>query len=134
MPEVIDTPTLKRSWPVVSECLVIHNKHDYDAAIVRLNELLDEVGENTKHPLYEFLDVLGVMIEHYEGEHYPFEEVKGLDVLRYLMQEHGLHQSDLKEIGSQGIVSEVLNGKRQLNVNQIRRLSQRFKVSPSVFF
>ena len=49
------------------------------------------------------------------------------------MEEHGLKQADLPEIGSQGIVSEVLSGKRELNVRQIRALAKRFHVSPAVF-
>ena len=49
------------------------------------------------------------------------------------MDEHGLTQSDLPEVGSQGVVSEIIHGKRDLNVRQIRALATRFKVSPSVF-
>jgi HTH-type transcriptional regulator/antitoxin HigA len=49
------------------------------------------------------------------------------------MEKHGLKQSDLTEIGSQGVVSEILSGKRQLNVRQVKMLSNRFKVSPAVF-
>jgi len=54
-------------------------------------------------------------------------------LLRFFMEEHNLSQSDLAEVGSQGVVSEILNGKRGLNVRQIRALSKRFGVSPSVF-
>jgi HTH-type transcriptional regulator / antitoxin HigA len=49
------------------------------------------------------------------------------------MEGHGLTQSDLPEIGSQGVVSEILRGKRELNVRQIRALAKRFHVSPGVF-
>ena len=44
-----------------------------------------------------------------------------------------MNQRDLKEIGSQGVISEILNGKRKLNLRQIVELSKRFAVSPSVF-
>ena len=54
-------------------------------------------------------------------------------MLRFFMEEHNLRQSELPEIGSQGVVSEILRGKRELNVRQIRALSERFGVSPSVF-
>ena len=94
---------------------------------------MDEVGVDEKHPLYGFLEVLGIVIENYEAEHYDLDGATGADALKYLMQEHDLHQDDLSEIGSQGVVSEILNGKRQLNVNQIHKLSERFKVSPVVF-
>jgi len=129
----MDTPVLKKSWPVVENYLSIHNKHDYLLAVNMLNQLLDEVGGNEKHPLYAFLEVLGIIIENYETEHYDLDGATGADALKYLMQEHDLRQDDLPEISSQGVVSEILNGKRQLNVGQIQKLSERFKVSPAVF-
>jgi HTH-type transcriptional regulator/antitoxin HigA len=49
------------------------------------------------------------------------------------MEEHSLSQSDLPEIGSQGVVSEILNGKRKLNIRQIQALAKRFRVSPATF-
>jgi HTH-type transcriptional regulator/antitoxin HigA len=49
------------------------------------------------------------------------------------MLDHNLKQTDLTEIGSQGVVSEILNGKRELNIRQIKLLSKRFSASPSVF-
>jgi HTH-type transcriptional regulator/antitoxin HigA len=49
------------------------------------------------------------------------------------MEEHGLRQSDLPEVGSQGVISEILSGKRDLNLRQIRELAKRFQVSPAVF-
>ena len=60
-------------------------------------------------------------------------ECGGAEVLRFFMAEHNLTQSGLPEVGSQGVVSEILRGKRDLNVRQIRALSKRFGVSPSVF-
>ncbi|WP_167338422.1 helix-turn-helix domain-containing protein [Paraburkholderia oxyphila] len=50
------------------------------------------------------------------------------------MNQHNLKQSDLPEIGSQGVISEILNGKRELNTRQIGLLAQRFRISPAVFF
>ncbi|CAG0940149.1 partial Antitoxin HigA, partial [Candidatus Brocadiaceae bacterium] len=99
-----------------------------------LNQLLDEVGDNEQHPLYSLLDTMGTLISCYEQEHCTIPDASPQDVLAYLMQEHGLKQSDLSEIGSQGVVSEILNGKRQLNKRQIVALAERFAVSPEVFF
>jgi HTH-type transcriptional regulator/antitoxin HigA len=127
------TPELQIHWQNVAPLLTIRNEREYNAAVKRLNELLDEIGDNEKHPLYSLLDTLGTLIEAYEEEHYPIPESSGADVLRYLMDEHGLTQSSLPEIGSQGVVSEILNGKRELNVRQIRTLAERFKVSTAVF-
>jgi HTH-type transcriptional regulator/antitoxin HigA len=66
-------------------------------------------------------------------EHHALADASGLEVLKYLMEEHDLTQSDLPEIGSQGVVSEVLRGKRELNVHQIKKLAARFHVSPAAF-
>ena len=125
---------LKKSWPAVGSYLSIRSKRDYEMAVQMLNRLLDEVGDDESHPLFGFLEVLGIVIEYYEAEHYKVDDVSGIEVLKYLMQEHELHQEDLSDIGSQGVVSEILNGKRQLNVGQIQKLSDRFKVSPAIFF
>lgn len=113
--------------------MTIQNEQDYDRLVDQLNQLIDEVGTNESHPMYEFLDTLGTIIHAYEEEHFPMPEASGAEVLQYLMEEHGLRQSDLPEIGSQGVVSEILNGKRELNVRQIRELARRFQVSPAVF-
>ena len=122
-----------KSWRIIAPLFSIRNKREHNTAVKRLNELLDEIGEDEKHPLYSLLDTLGTLIEAYEDEHHPIPDSSGADVLRYLMDEHGLTQSSLPEIGSQGVVSEVLNGKREMNVRQIRLLAKRFKVSTAVF-
>lgn len=124
---------LQAHWTNIAPLLTIRNEREYNAAVKRLNELLDEIGNNEKHPLYSLLDTLGTLVYVYEEEHYPIPDVTGAEVLRFLMDEHGLTQSDLPEIGSQGVVSEILNGKRELNVRQVRSLAQRFKVSSAAF-
>lgn len=128
------TKELQIPWQVLGPLLTIRSEEEYEQAVERMNQLIDEVGTVETHPLYDLLDTLGTLVHAYEEEHYRMPAVSGIDALRYLMDEHGLKQSELPEIGSQGIVSEVLNGKRTLNVRQIQALSDRFGVSPSVFF
>jgi len=127
------TKDIQTHWTYVQPILSIRNEREYDLAVERLNELLDEVGGNEKHPLYGLLDTLGTLIHAYEEEHDPIPDSSGVDVLCLLLEEHGLKQSDLPEIGSQGVVSEILNGKRDLNIRQMRELAKRFHVSPAVF-
>lgn len=124
---------LRRSWTKVSPLLDIQCEQEYDLAVERLNGLIDEVGTDEQHPLYSLLDTLGTVLHAYEEKHHPMPKSKGPDLLRLLMEEHGVTQSGLPEVGSQGVVSEILAGKRELNVRHIRALSKRFKVSPSVF-
>lgn len=120
-------------WTNIAPLLTVRNEREYNAAVKRMNELLDEIGTNEKHPLYTLLDTLGTLVHAYEEEHYPIPESSGADILRFLMDENGLTQSDLPEVGSQGVVSEILNGKRELNLRQIRGLAEKFKVSPAAF-
>ena len=127
-------PELKQQWTAIAPYLTISNEQQYDIAVERLNILLDEVGDDESHPLYGLLDTLGILIEAYDNEHYPLPDCSGTDALAYLMEEHSLSQSDLPEIGSQGVVSEILNGKRNLNVRQIEALAERFNVSSATFF
>jgi len=127
------TKDLQLHWTPLQPYLTIRNEREYDLAVKRLNVLLDEVGTNERHPLYGLLDTLGTLIQVYEEKHHPIPESSGSEMLQFFMEEHSLTQSDLPEIGSQGVVSELLNGKRQLNVRQIRHLAKRFHVSPAVF-
>jgi HTH-type transcriptional regulator/antitoxin HigA len=124
---------LEAHWATIRPLLTIRNERDYERAVKRMETLLDEIGSDERHPLYSLLDTLGTLLEAYEEKHHPIPDAGGVAALEYLMEEHGLTQSQMPEIGSQGVVSEVLNGKRDLNVRQIRGLSKRFKVSPAVF-
>jgi HTH-type transcriptional regulator / antitoxin HigA len=127
------TQELQEHWTPLQRLLSIRNEKEYDQAVEKLNLLIDEVGTDEKHPLYELLDTVGIVIQAYEDRHYPVPSCSGSDALRFLMAEHDLKQSDLQEVGSQGVVSEILNGRRDLNVRQIRALAKRFRVSPAVF-
>ena len=118
----------------MSSLLKIQDERDYDLATERLNSLIDEVGTDEQYSLYSLLDTLGTVVHAWEEQHHPIPRSEGVDSLRFLMEEHELTQSDLPEVGSsQGVVSEILAGKRKLNIRQIRALSERFGVSPSVF-
>ena len=127
------TPETQRSWEAIGPLLSIRNEREYDRAMKRLNHLLDEVGTDEHHPLYTLLDTLGTVVNSYEEQHHPMPECRGADMLRFFMEEHDLTQSDLPEVGSQGVVSEILRGKRELNVRQVRALAKRFHVSSDVF-
>ena len=130
----LELKNIKKIWPSVSKILAVpHNKKEYLNLCERLDELIDEVGNDEKHPLASLMETIGLLISKYEEENYPVKESNGITVLKELMVEHSLNQTDLKEIGSQGVVSEILNGKRELNIRQIKLLSKRFSVSPAVF-
>lgn len=80
------------------------------------------------------LELLSVLIESYEDEHYPFPEVPPNEILKFLMEENDYKQSDLLHIfGSSGIASEVVNGKRSISKAQAKKLAEFFKVSVELF-
>ena len=100
-----------------------------------MEQLLEEIGDDEQHPFADLLDIVSTLVMQYEEDH--FDQIlpaQPREVLKFLMEQHGLKQVDLKkEIGSQGVVSEILAGNRELNTRQIRALAKRFAVSPAVF-
>lgn len=125
---------IAKIWPGIQNIFSEpHNQKEYTRLVHILDGLIDEVGENESHPLASLMETLGSLIESYEDQNIQMTEGSPSDALKFLMDEHDLKQSDLPEIGSQGVISEILSGKRQFNVRQIKLLSQRFKVSPAVF-
>ena len=127
------TDDIQVHWRVVRSLFSIRNEKEYDLAIERLNALIDEVGNNEEHPLYELLDTLGAVIHTYEEKHYPIPECSGVEMLQFLMETHQLEPSDLPEIGVPDAVLELLSGKRELTVKHLQALAARFHVSPTVF-
>lgn len=83
----------------------------------------------------EMAELLTLLIRDFEEKRYQLPRAKPLEALRFLIEQHGLRQKDLVDVfGTPSIVSEVLNGKRELNKDHIKRLSLRFHVSPELFF
>jgi len=123
--------TLKH-WKELSPIISVpQNEDDYDRLVSLLDELLDLKTPDSH--VESLIQLISEMIRFYDEEHYPIDDVSGVEALQYLMKEHRLTQSDLPEIGSQGVVSEILSGKRTLNVRQIKDLAVRFQVSPQTF-
>jgi antitoxin component HigA of HigAB toxin-antitoxin module len=82
----------------------------------------------------QYARVIEEFIVHYERDRFPSPKSTPQDVLAFLMEQQGLSQLDIaKDLGGQPNVSNVLSGKRQLNVRQIKRLASRFHVNPGVF-
>ena len=125
---------ISKAWPTLKAVFSVpHSEKSYQALVKTLDSLIDEVGNDQKHKLAPAMETIGSLIENYEAQEYKIKESSPVDTLKYLMQEHGLKQSGLKEIGSQGVVSEILTGKRTLNIEQVKKLSAKFHVSPLVF-
>ncbi len=128
---------LAKAWAALNreaQIGVIRTERDYRKMSALVDKLIDEIGSDENHELSGLLSVSGSLIEQYEVDNVHIDDAPLADVLRSLMTEHGLKQADLAgEIGSQDIVSEVLNGKRKLNARQAKALGERFSLSPVVF-
>ena len=83
----------------------------------------------------DYLSVLGTIVHEYESQHHPIPDIYGVDLVKALMIEFNLKQKDLVPIfKTESIVSDVLNGKRQLTTNHIQKLADFFHTSPAAFF
>ena len=112
---------------------LIRNDEELAKYTARLFKLTSK--DETTREEDEVIELLTLLIEHYEAERYPVPKADPVTVLRFLMESQGLSQKDLAdELGVESTVSLVFAKKRRLNVNHIARLSKRFKVSPAVFF
>lgn len=113
-----------------------HNEKEYSKLEKILDNLIDEVRDNEKHPLAIAMQIIGDNLEQYDNEHYPAigHNISEIDMVKYLMKSHNLHQSDLAKIfGGQANVSKYLNGERPLSKNQIAGLKKRFGISADFF-
>jgi HTH-type transcriptional regulator/antitoxin HigA len=80
------------------------------------------------------IELLSLLVERYEDEHWPITDVDPVSLVRYLLEKGNLSQRDLvPEFGTESAVSMFLSGQRDLSLAQIRKLSARFKLSPDVF-
>jgi HTH-type transcriptional regulator/antitoxin HigA len=120
-------------WQVVDSVLglskPIADEAQYNALLAFVEECFERFGADEHHPVFALVDVVADRIREYEHRVHPWPDTSTpASVLASLMEEHGLKQSDLPEIGAQSVVSAVLAGKRQLNLRQVKALARRFSV------
>lgn len=111
----------------------IRSDADYTRAMSLIDAILDATRndptrEDAAHPLASLLDFLTAAMHDYEAERHAIPNASPREVLRFLMEQHGLSQSDLPEVGNQSVVSQILAGRRMLNTRQIAALAQRFRI------
>lgn len=110
------------------------NDAAYVALVQSLDAILDAGGADETHALAGLAAMVGELVADYEAKRYPMPEaMSAVEALAFLMTQHNLRQSDLPEIGNQAKVSEILAGKRAINLRQARALAIRFGVGVEVF-
>ncbi len=111
----------------------IRSKKQYGLVVKAMEWLADLVNDDAKHPLAGLLEVLEVLVADYDREHHQIPVISGVEFLKNLMLEQGIRQADLPELGSQGVVSEILAGKRRLNRHHAELLAKRFSLPEELF-
>ena len=112
----------------------IRSEQQLEEMLSVLTWLEHEVAGRRSHELASLLEIVIDLVAEYEAEQFPIADAKPREVLRFLMEQHSLKQADLQnELGSQGVVSEILRGKREINVRQAKALAKRFGVLPMAF-
>lgn len=110
----------------------ILNDADYELALAEVESLMSK--EELTPEEETLLNLWALLIEEYEAKYYPIPEATPRDVLLHLMEVREFKQADLVGIiGSKGVVSEVVNGKRAISKAQAKALGEFFNVNPSVF-
>lgn len=111
----------------------VHNEEEYAQATVTITVLLDEIGDDENHPLADVLDYLSDQVKAYEDGHFSIPKAEPHDVLRFLMDQHGLRQEDLGDCAPQSRISEILAGKRSISKEIAKRFAKQFNVHADIF-
>ena len=132
MAEITDT---REYAELLGEALphVIHTEVENARCMELLEGLLRKKSRSREEK--RLAELLTLLIEEFEEKAYPIPPAGPVDVLRHLMDANGLRQVDLLDVfGTASVVSEVLKGKRELSKAHIAKLSERFRISPALFF
>jgi HTH-type transcriptional regulator/antitoxin HigA len=133
---VPEPQAILRAWMPFKEVVgvtSVRTEEDYAQARATIEVLLDEIGDNENHPLADVLDYLANQVAAYEDEHFPIPEAEPKEVLRFLMDQHGLKQEDLADCAPQSRISDILSGRRGISKEIAKKLARRFNVSAALF-
>lgn len=112
------------------------NAREYSKLEKLLDQLIDEVKGNDRHPLAPAMQIIGDNLELFDDENHPpiGKNISDIEMVKYLMETNNLYQKDLAPIfGSQANVSKFLNGERALSKTQIAGLKRKFAISADFF-
>ena len=105
---------------------VIKTEDDYQKALERLEVIFDAPIDSIEG---DEADILSILIEKYEDEHYPIDSPDPIEAIKFRMEQMGMKKSDLaKIIGYKSRVSEIFSRKRKLTLQMIRKLHENLKI------
>jgi HTH-type transcriptional regulator/antitoxin HigA len=108
----------------------IRNEKDYQKALDRL-EMIFDAKKGTEQG--DELEILSILIDRYENENFPIEMPDPIEAIKFRMEQMGMNQKDLAEVvGYKSRVSEILNKKRKLTLDMIRKLNTNLHIPTEV--
>jgi len=124
------TTTWAKIAPVVSKP---QSGDDLQQLIKLSHFIIDKLEEGDDSGLEELLDIVGDRILEYEAVTLSEPQADAVEMIQMFMENYDLKQKDLTELGSTGVISEIMNRKRPLNIRHVKALAARFGCSPAVF-
>ena len=108
----------------------IHNKKEYKAALIEIEQLWTAPAKSAEA---DRLDVLALLVEHYEKTHFPIADPDPIEFIEHVIESRGLSRKDLEPIiGPRGRVADILNRTRPLTLEMIRRLVSQLNLPAEV--
>ena len=108
----------------------IRSEKEYQNALIRLEEIFDAKSGSKEG---DELEILSILIDNYEKEHFPIDSPDPIDAIKFRMDQLGIKQKDLANIiGFKSRVSEIINKKRKLSLNMIRKLHHQLNIPTEV--
>lgn len=109
---------------------LIKTKKDYKAALTRLETIFDAKKGSAEG---DELELLALLIEHYENQHFPIDLPDPIEAIKFRMEQMGYTQNDLADIiGQKSRASEVLNRKRKLSLEMIRQIHETMNIPTDI--
>ena len=127
------TDNVLAPWAAVNTALglssPVRDEAHYTELLAFVSECFERFGAQDNHPIFALVDIVAQRIKAYEDRRHPWPDASTPATrLALLMDQHGLRHCDLPEVGAQSVVSDVLSGKRKLNLRQTQALARRFSV------
>ncbi|MGA7782000.1 MAG: transcriptional regulator [Paraburkholderia sp.] len=129
-------PDIVEAWTTLQQKVFlkpIRDEKDYQAMQLLAKDLSDYLGGEEENPLADLLEVVSTLIQVWEARNVSIPKAEPREVLRHLLETHGLKQKDLAGIASPTVVSDILAGRRAISKNVAKGLAARFHADVSVF-
>ncbi len=124
----MNTQAAYEAWSQFHAAAGLGGKDEYDRLVEMADSIVDSGKADDGGPMEMLFSLLCDRIEQHDKEQFVVPNSSPTQVVRFLMEQHGLTQSQVPEIGNQSAVSHVLSGRRELTLPQIKGLSARFSI------